>query len=244
MGGPGSGRRPAIDKAHNKALAAADPALSPPQTAVVARAPRGTKYYVTQPTGGSRIQVLTKEEKAFYEGQSDLYMKEFAFTAASDKADLDRLLFQELLDYRWTVQLGKGADYDGIPLAPSVADAYRRNKNDSAKVIDTIKTSLGMTRAERDAKGESLNTYIATMLARAKEFGVVRNKQVIEALKLFNELKSIVGAFDRGNQLEREKMGFEAPEDIVEWVRTVAIPSYDEIDAKWRASTQRYWDQM
>lgn len=241
MGGPGSGRRPAIDKGHKVAV---DPTTLPPQTAVTATPRAKAKHYVTQPTGGSRVEVLTKDEKVFYEGQRELYMKEFSFTAASDKADLDRLLFQELLDYRWTVQLGKGADYDGIPLAPSLADAFRRNKNDSAKVIDTIKTSLGMTRAERDAKGESLNTYIAELRRRAGEFGVVRNKQVTEALILFNEAKSIIGSFDRANQLEREKMGFEAPEDIVEWFRTVAIPRYDEIDTKWRSGTQRYWDQM
>lgn len=201
------------------------------------------KFQVKQPTG-AMIEVLTSKEKAFYEGQHKQYMTDFAFTSSADLADLDRLLFQELLDFRWTTWLSNGRDRDGQYMTPSLEDQIRRNKNEASKAISLLKNDLGMTRLQRDAENDSFAAWFAKVSKRAKEFGVHRNNQVIEALKLFNELKSNVGAFDRSNELERQKLGFETEADLVEWVRTVAIPRFDAIDDAWRSGSQRYWDAM
>lgn len=201
---------------------------------------RAQVFKVQQPSGGS-FEVATADERKFYQDQQKKYLAENKFTAATDLADLDRLLFQELLDYRWTVQLGKGKSYDDYDLAPAIEEQYRRNKNDAAKVIAQIKNDLGMTRAVRDSQMDSPADFVKNLLIRAKEFGVHRNKQVIEALVLFNRLKSIVGTFDRSNAVERTKVGIETEADIVDWIRTEAIPQFDAIDDAWRSGTQKYW---
>lgn len=215
-------------------------AATPPRRARTRKTPPGP-LTVTQPTG-STFEVPNAHEKSFYEAQMRKYLAEFKFTASADLADLDRLLFQELLDFRWTKQLGNGKDYDGQWLSAAIEDAYRRNKIAAATVISQIKTDLGMNRASRDAQLDSPADFIRQLLIRAKEHGVHRNNQVIAALRLFNHLKSIVGTFDRSNMLERDKVGIRSEEDIVAWIRDVAIPEFDAIDDAWRSSTQKYWD--
>lgn len=240
MGGPGSGRR---SKLAEKDLEADLPAVTttvetPPQKQ---RAPR--KYEVVL-SSGEKFSVLTKAEKDFYDRQRERYMAEFSFTASSDQADLDQLLFQELLDYRWTQWLARRMDYDNQVLGLVLEDQYRRNKNDAQRTIGAIKTRLGMTRASRQESTESVASYIENLRKRAKEFGVHRNNQVILVLTLFNRLSSIVGTFDRSNETERSKTGFETEEHIVDWIRETALPEYRELDKKWIHSSQKYWEGL
>lgn len=235
MGGPGSGRRKELDKISDAAttqVAASAPAAPPAPPITVTTA------------SGATLRVLTDEEKTFYERQRDTYLEEFGFTSLSDKADLDALLFQEMMSHRWTVQLATGTDYAGQPLHVTLANQYRVNQNDAARSISQIKTTMGMTRASRDADKGSVSEYLTGLLRSAKQFGIHRNEQVILVLTLFNELKMIVGTYDRSNATERNKVGIEAPEDIVEWIRTIAIPKYEELDKKWVDSTQRYWEGL
>lgn len=236
MGGPGSGRR--------KVLAAAE---KPPATKVQTSKPRTTKrggnFYVNSLVGG-RVDVLTQQEKRHYESTRDRYKAEVELTTASDLADMDRLLFQELLVYRWQKQLSQNKDYAGDTLQPVLADQYRRNLAEASRAITTIKTDLGMTRDSRSKDEGSVGGYLTQLLKRANHFGVTRNLQVNEALVLFNEMASHIGAFDRANEKEREKLGFETEEDLVEWFRTIAIPRFRAIDEKFVLTEQQYWTAM
>lgn len=238
MGGPGSGRRKVLDKIEPVAKTKVTTAAA---TRSRARKPAPIKV---KTASGLDLVVLTEAEKAFYRRQVETYLEEFGFTSPSDKADLDTLVSQELMNYRWTQALITGKDHAGEPIPLVLADQYRRNQNDAARSISQMKTSMGMTRAARDADKGSVQEYISGLLRSAKAFGTHRNEQVILVLTLFNELSSIVGTFDRSNQVERQKVGIETEEDIVEWVRSIAIPRYKELDQAWVDSTQKYFEDL
>lgn len=190
---------------------------------------------------GHEIEVQGKDEARYYRDQQKKYQDEFKFTNPSDLADLDRLLFFELMVYRWTNWLSSGKDYDGY-LAPSQEDQLRKNLKETAPLISAIKNDLGLTKSQRDKEQfESVGQYLVDLKARAKEHGVRREKQLTAAICLIKELFSLVGTFDRSNELERSKIGLESEADIIDWVRDSMKPQFDEIDAYFRAHQQRFW---
>lgn len=190
---------------------------------------------------GQEIQVQGPEEQKFYTEQRKRYMDENAFTAMSDLADLDRLLFLELLDFRWRTWLSSGRDYDGF-LTPQQEEQVRKNLKENSPLISTVKNDLGLTKSQRDKeKAESVGAYISTLKNRAKEHGVRRNKQMTRGISLCKELFSLVGTYDRSNQLERSKIGLDTADDILDWIRTAMKPQFDEIDAEYRNTSQKFW---
>ena len=196
---------------------------------------------VVTPSGQS-IEVLGDAERDFYAGQVSAYMAQNKFTNTSDLLDLDRLIFLELLVYRATSWIGRGQDYEGNPLTDRDEIAQRRSLKETSTLISVIKNDLGLTRSQRDkAAYESVGTYITLLKQRAKEFGVHREKQVSTAITLCKQLFSIVGAYDRSDEVERRKIGFEDEAEIVDWVRTVMAPEFDKIDADFINGSQRYW---
>lgn len=203
-------------------------------------ADRDKLYPVTTPAGAV-INVQGKAEEKFYREQAEKYLDQNRFTQVADLTDLDQLLMQELLTFRWAQQLASGRDYDGIFLTPSAEEQLRRNQADAAKTIASIKVSLGLNRATRAASEGSVAEYLATLRRRAKEFGVHRNQQAVEAITLMNELSSIVGTYDRSNEKERAKSGFKTEADIVEWIRSHAVPKFNKIDEEFREGSQKYW---
>ena len=232
MGGPGSGRRKAIKR--DTAVPPTDEPIEAAGTDLLKPLPR-----VTQPTGGT-IEVQDDLEKTFYDGQHAKYLEENKFTS-SDLTDLDSLLLQELLDYRWTRQLASLKDYDGRFLSVGAEEQLRRNKNDAARIVSGLKVNLGLTRASRNAQEASTSEYLNQLRIRAKEFGIHRNTQAVSAITLMNELSSIVGTYDRANETERRKVGFESELEIVAWVRDKMIPKFRKIDEEFRKTQQRYW---
>lgn len=226
MGGPGSGRRKAIDM---DAMASIE--IKTDSTVKLVK--------VRQPTGAD-IEVQGAEEAKFYNAQKRKYLDENKFTAVTDLADLDKVLFFELLDFRWTLWLGRGKDYDGAWLSPGAEEQYRRNKNDGAKVTIALKEKLGLTKESRDSATGSVPEYIYTLKKRAREFGVMRNEQIVQAIVLAKELKSIVLSFDRMNEAERRVVGIESEQDIVQWVRQEFIPRFESVDDRFREQ-QKLW---
>lgn len=191
---------------------------------------------------GQFIEVMGAAEKAFYRDQQKKYTTENVFTAATDLQDLDRLLFFELLNYRYTTWLSSGKNYYNELLTPNEATDLRRSMKDIAPLISTIKNDLGLTKSQRDkAQYESVGTYLTELKARAKEHGINREKQLTKALCLIKELFTIVGAYDRSNEVERLKLGFENADEIVDWIRQTMKPEFDAIDAHFRLSAQKFW---
>lgn len=191
---------------------------------------------------GETIEVQGDGERDFWNNQQKKYMAENTFTNTSDLQDLDRLLFLELLVHRATRWLSAGTNYYGEMLAPSEEADCRKLIKDTSPMISTIKNDLSLTKTQRDREQyESVGTYIIKLKARAREHGVKREKELTKALCLLKELFSVVSTYDRADQFERVKLGLESPEDILEWVRTYAMPEFNRIDEYFRDHDQRYW---
>lgn len=232
MGGPGSGRKKAaVTVAENLARDMAQVGTG--------SLPAIELRVVKQPTG-SELKVQGRDEEKFYNQQKNKYLKENRFDAVSDLADLDALLMHELLDFRYSTQLASGMNYEGLFLNYAAEEQLRQNKLAEARVIGDLKRSLALNRASRDASQGSTADYIADLLKRAKEFGVNRDNQIVKAIVLANELRSIVETFDRSNDVERRVVGIESADDIVQWVRDVFIPGFDSVDQAFRQN-QRLW---
>lgn len=196
---------------------------------------------VRTPSGQS-IEVLGAAEESFYRTQAAKYTAEFAFTNASDLLDLDRLLFLELMVYRATNWLGSEKNYHGELVSPSEQTSLRRLLKENSGLISQIKNDLGMTKNQRDkAQYESVGTYLVQLRQRAREHGIKREKELKKALELIHDLFAIVGAYDRADEIERRKLGFESPEEILDWVRNVMRPEYDRIDEHFRTHQQKFW---
>lgn len=190
---------------------------------------------------GHQIEVMGAEEARYYRAQKTKYMNENKFSAVTDLADLDRLLFMELMVFRWTNWLASGKDYDGF-LSANQEDQLRKNLKEMSPLISQVKNDLGLTKSQRDKEAfESVGQYLIDLKARAKEHGVRREKQLTAALCLTKELFSLVGTYDRSNPLERSKIGLESADDILDWIRGHMRPQFDEIDLYFQQNQQRYW---
>lgn len=194
--------------------------------------------------GGAEVTLLSEGEQEFHERLTQQYQHEYKLTDPSDIADLDRLIMYETQLHRAAQWLAAGCDYDGRVLNIGETNAMQRMQKELTAMVSTIKNDLGMNKARRDLlDGENAGVYLVKLRQRAKEFGIHRENQLQRALELMNELKSLVGTFDRSNTLERSKIGLESEHDILEWIRLKMIPEYDEVDEHFRKNVQRFWAQ-
>jgi hypothetical protein len=201
----------------------------------------GTTFPVKTLTG-HELELQTQQEQDYYRGAQHKYTTENKFTVASDLRSLERLILYEVMMFRWQSQLASGRDYDSAWLTATEADQLRKNIKETAPLVSQIQNDLGLTKSQREREQfESVGAYIQRVQLAAKEHGVRREKQLGRALELVNELFSLCGAYARSNENERRKLGFESPDDIIEWVLTYMKPRYDEIDEYFRKHQQRFW---
>lgn len=197
----------------------------------------GGEQIIVQGSSGAEFQVLHEEEKTWYEETLQRYMEEYKFQNISDLQDIDRLLGLELLSYRYSNWLIRDTDYDGMAFDEK---AVRDHKQKIDQEIRLIKSHMGMGRRHRvESEQQSTADYLQNLLRRAEEFGIHRNVQIAKAIDLFNDLKSLVGLHDRTDEEEAKHLGV-ATEDILDWIRQIAIPEYEAIDAAFRVE-QRIW---
>lgn len=195
-----------------------------------------------QQLSGHELIVQTRDEQAFYKALQQGLLKDSVFTEASDMADLDRLMSYELQVFRANQWVAAGCDYDGRHLGLSHLTEMRRQAKELAALIREVKTDLGLSRAARSAEAaESVGSYLVELKKHAKEQGIKKNDEVRKALQLTHELISLVGTFDRANDTERQKLGIETEADVVEWLRVRFIPEFQEIDKRYRATSQKFW---
>jgi hypothetical protein len=192
---------------------------------------------VVLPSGG-KFQVYRREQSHFKE-RVKRYTADNHFTSVSDLQELDRIMTLELMVWRWGNWLSQQKDYWGQPV--DERDMNRTVKEMSVE-LRQIKAALGIDKVTRDkTKGEgSVSVYLENLKLRAKEFGVVRERQLAKSLELFNDLKAKIVLYDNCTEDERRELGCDE-EGVISWIRDVAIPDYDVIDAHFRASQQRFW---
>jgi len=193
-------------------------------------------------TDGHTFTLQSVEEVDYYLGARDKYLSENSFTHASDFRGIDRLLLMEVQMLRYQKQLASGVDYLGDPIDLADETAFRRSIKETAPQISALQVELGLTKSQRDKEQhDSVGAYIVQLKQAAKQHGVRREKQLGKALELMNELIGLAGAFQRANENERRKLGFESADDIVDWILEVAKPSYDEIDEHFRKTQQQFF---
>lgn len=199
------------------------------------------RFPVTTLTG-QRLELLAPSEVELYNAARDKYMSENSFTAESDRRSLDRLILFEVQVFRWQSHMASGRDYDNVDLEPAEEVNLRRAIKDTEVMISQLQNDLALTKVQRDKAGsaESVADYLINLKQRAKEHGIRRDKEIGKAIELINELFSIVGSYQRSNANERSKLGFDTPEEILEWITDVMRPQYEAIDAAHRQN-QKMW---
>jgi hypothetical protein len=189
---------------------------------------------------GSIVKVMSAEEAEWFIKSRDSYMDETRFTENTDMQDLDRLLQLELLLYRWNQWSLAGVDYEGSLIDDAALARRMQAQTDS---INRLKEQMGLSKKSRDSHAASVSERWDDLKRRAKEFGYHREEQLRKALVLMNELSAIVGAYDRSDDEERKKLGFETEKDLLDWVRETMLPEFLAIDTYFRAEKQRFWNR-
>lgn len=195
---------------------------------------------VVKLVSGKDVTVQTDQEADWFIQTRDSYTTQLKFTEVTDLVDLDRLLILELMVFRFTQHLAQGTDYDGDMLNEKQMLADVKLYSDQ---INKVKDSMGLNKKSRDdaANEGNFSAWLSDLKSRAKIFGVHREKQLTKALTLMQELSTVVGAYDRSDEEERRKLGFESPAEIVDWVRETMLPEFHALDAYFREHEQRYW---
>lgn len=189
--------------------------------------PSGTKFYVHE------------SEVSYFQERVKKYQSDNHFTNISDLQDLDRLIIAELLVWRWGMWVSQKRDYWGEAIDEN---AWQKAIKEHSAEIRMIKKSLGLDKETRDKqRGEgSVDAYLNSLRARAKEFGIVRNEQAAKSIELFQELKALIVLHENCDETERREQHVTI-DDLMDWLKTTAIPEFDKIDEDFRQSSQKYW---
>lgn len=189
---------------------------------------------------GATFKVLTSDEVTYVEDRARRYLEDNHFVNVSDFQDVDRMIILEVLCFRWGLWISNQRDYFGDPVDDT--GSLRRSLHDYSAELRQLKKMLGIDKGARDKqKGEdSIATYIENLRARAKEFGIMREAQFSKGMELFMELQALVTLHDNTDSKERAEMHCDT-EDILDWIRTVAMPEFQAIDAHFRQTSQRMW---
>lgn len=197
----------------------------------------GETVPVTLPSGG--IFYIHPQEVAYIEERVHRYTADNKFTNISDQQDVDRMLIMELLVWRWSQWLTSQMDYWGEPVD---ANEMQKSIKEHSAELRQLKKQLGIDKASRDKeRGEdSVVAYLENLRARAREFGYKRNAEASKSIELFQQVTAINTLYWNCTPEERRENHCTA-EDIMEMLRDVVIPQFQEIDEKFRAEQQRYW---
>jgi hypothetical protein len=200
----------------------------------------GPSLFEVDLCSGETLQVTTEVEQRWFTDTKGKYLAETRFTDTTDLQDMDRLLCLELLIFRWNQHLAAGRDYEGNLVDD---DLLRKQVKEQSEAITKLKQSLSLDKKSRDAALNEGNfaVWLADVKRRAKLFGIHRENQLNKALSLMNELSGIVGAYDRSDEEERRKLGFETPEQILAWVRDSMLPDFRAVDEHFIEHEQKLW---
>ena len=198
------------------------------------------RRHVVRRVSGDEVVVQTQAEAEWFVRSRDTYLRETKFSEGTDLQDLDRLLVLELMIFRWQQHLFAGRDYYGDEINEKQLTMDMKLYSDQ---LTKVKESMGLSKKARDELASEGNfaQWLADLKARGKLFGVHRETQLSKMLALGKELFTIVGTFDRCDEEERRKIGFESESNILDWIRTVMRPEYERLDAHFREHEQRYW---
>lgn len=182
---------------------------------------------------------LYAREVVYFNDRVKRYLEDNLFSNVSDLQDLDRVVIQEVLCWRWQIWVSSQKDYWFEPIDEK--DLQKQVK-ESSQETRAVKQTLGLDKVTRDkVKGEdSVSRYIDNLKIRAREFGIMREDQLGKALELFNDLKAELVLLENTTVDERQEMK-KSPEDFMRWIHNVLVPKFDAIDNHFKQNKQRFW---
>lgn len=193
---------------------------------------------VKAPSGHTH-RVLNKLEEDYYKITAEKYLEDYKFQNVSDLQELDKILAGETLIFRWSTWQSTESDYDGNRIDLS---EIRKSLIEQQKEVRDIKKTLGMDKVTRDKdKGQQTATYLEELRHRAKEFGVMRNKQAVAAITMWQELVSIIQFYNNLTEEERREEHV-TEKEVINWIES-KIPEFEKIDREFQLGSQRYWIQ-
>lgn len=193
---------------------------------------------VSTPTGGE-IEVQGPAEEKRYNESLRAYTDGITYTERSDLEDLERVLFMELMCYRWGRWLMAGREYDGTIV--NNENELRRWINDYSTQITKTKESLKLDRKTREGdKSASFEQRWQQLAQHAREMGIMREAQLGRALEIMQGYSAAVRTFDRCDEEERGKIGLPDEKALVQMWRD-SMPDFDAIDEYFRTHQQKFW---
>lgn len=194
---------------------------------------------------GASVEVLHLDEAHYLERLTAGYQSAFSLEHISDITDLDRVVQMEVMIHRWQAWLLSGTDYDANEQNPEL---LQRRIDGTSKEVRLLKKALNIDAVGRErSKGEGSVPYRwEQLLERAKAFMIMRDKQFERGLVLSHQLSALVTHHDNSTEKE-QKMFHTTPEGILDWIRTVYVPEFNEIDQHFRergegnVPGQRFW---
>lgn len=188
---------------------------------------------------GANFLVLTDSEKNYVEERVTRYLADNHFVNVSDFQDIDKMVIFELFMHRWSLWMSKGVDYYNDPVDAKV---LAQQLNAYSTELRLLKKNLGIDKVARDRQrgDDSAAAYLDNLRRRAKEFGVMRNKQSAKAIELFQQLKSLIILHDNCDELEQRENACTI-DDVMAWVREIAIPEFDALDETFKREKQSQW---
>jgi hypothetical protein len=200
----------------------------------------GSADIVVKLPSGASFNLLTEDEKDYFEAISSRYLSEHMFVNISDLQDVDRVVIMETMSWRWSQWLSMERDWSNNDIE---MEEIKKAINEYARELRLLKKLIGIDKATRErTKGESFADYVETLRRRAREFGIMRNEQAVKAITLFQELVSLVTLMNNttpDEQLEQHC----SRDDLIRWIENIAIPEFQQIDIKFRATSQKFWIQ-
>jgi hypothetical protein len=192
---------------------------------------------VIGPAGG-KFTVMTDEEERAWHDLVQRYTADNKFTNVSDLQDLERILQLEVLHSRYANWMSTESDYYGDNVDIRILGSTVKEFSGELR---QLKKQIGIDRVSRSRdSAESLSEYIENLKLRAKEFGVTREKQVTKALLLFNDLMALMTLHDNTTP-EEQRQQHCTTEDLLQWIREIAIPEYEEVDRYFVENQQKFW---
>lgn len=193
---------------------------------------------VKSPTGGE-LDVMGDDEYRRYTESYAAYTAQVSLDERSDMEDLERILFMELMVYRWSTWMISGKQYDGADIQNPAE--LRRWVSDFTKNIQAIKESLKLDRKGRSSDaGATFDERWRRLAEHAKEFGVMREQQLDVALEIMFSIFAAIGTYDRSDEEERKKIGFPDESALLDFIREQRAP-FEAVDLYFREHSHKLW---
>lgn len=192
---------------------------------------------VQLPSGAS-YYVQTDGEAHYLRDAIERYLSDNHFVNVSDMKEIDRMITFELLIHRWTLWMSRGKDYWNEPINTKQLSDMSSSFSTEVRLL---KKALGVDKTSRDkTRGDdSIAAHWDNLLRRAREFGYMRNEQLVQTITAFQRIKAMITLYTNSDEIERKENACEL-EDVLEVIRD-EITKFDAVDEKFRFEKQALW---